>query len=49
MGQFEMHEGSAEDTALSTKKTKSTQRRGISLCTLCLGVNAVSNGKTALF
>jgi hypothetical protein len=28
-------------------KTQSTQRRGISLCALCLGVNAVSDGKTA--
>jgi hypothetical protein len=28
---------------------QSTQRRGISFCTLCPGVNAVSNGKTAVF
>jgi hypothetical protein len=48
MGHFEMYEGSAEDTALNTK-TQSTQRRGISSCTLCLGVYAVSNGKTAVF
>src|ERR1700730_9210442 len=46
MGHFEMHEGSPEDTALNTK-TQSTQRRGISLCTLCFGVDAASNGKPA--